>query len=886
MQFIKKSGLDHIFKQLFYLFVCSTFCVGCAKTSTTPAISDPNSNISPNIHLLSAIRENSFSDVQNALDNGAEVDEIANNGETALILAIREHRNRYIVELLVENGANVNAVTSAGDTALIFAINVAENERELAIAELLLENGADVNAKDVNGETALIHSLRKLRDGRINNRTKDIIKQLLENGANVNAVSSTGDAALILAINVTTESPGNAEIAELLLEKGADVNAKDANGETAAIIAESKGLSSLAFWFWAEREKGNPNADLYIAARQGSLEGVQKALNNGADVNARFTYEFLQVRAKNEYRAFWEDETALIRASDEGWLDIVKLLLKYGADPDLLDGRGFTALMHAAIGEELEIAKILIENGANVDVRSYNGDPWINKDGNTALMTLSSLTEIWNDPDSKVVEITELLLNHGADVNAINDDGETALMLASKQLRVNSVKTLLAYGADVNIKNNDGYTAISYTKESGHFDRIPQNIDKEAKIIELLQRKWDNSTPNEDLLYAVTDGDIEAARKALARGADANFRSMKGQHKAGTVLMAAAASGNPAVVELLLKHGANVNAVTEVNMEQAFRDAIRDGDLSPILGGYVMDNLSALTRAVLEKHDAVQKILIEHGAFIDVALMKIADSSMTWSQKYSNEELVKILKQHENLFRMIEQEDINAVQASLLNRVSANATMTSGTALMFAVSTGNVEMVKLLLEFGANVNFHSASELGVGERLIVAALEPGLIHDEDSYRGTILKGTSALQVGALHGYSNIVQLLLEYGANVNATTMPNELVSDNTALMLAAANGHLEVVELLLAHGSNINAHLSTGVLNNMTVVMAAVNGGHYDVATLLIERGANVFTKITGQGPYKGWTVLDFAKERAKVDMNNAFLQGVITLLTHQLTE
>jgi len=115
--------------------------------------------------------------------------------------------------------------------------------------------------------------------------------------------------------------------------------------------------------------------------------------------------------------------------------------------------------------------------------------------------------------------------------------------------------------------------------------------------------------------------------------------------------------------------------------------------------------------------------------------------------------------------------DIAKVKKALENGEDVNSQDIAGqTALMYASETGRIEIVKYLVQKGANVN---------------------------AYSGRFGRGT-ALIYSASTGRLNVMNYLLDNGANINAVTVNNE-----TALFYASAFGHIKAVELLLDRGAN-----------------------------------------------------------------------------------
>jgi ankyrin repeat protein len=99
------------------------------------------------------------------------------------------------------------------------------------------------------------------------------------------------------------------------------------------------------------------------------------------------------------------------------------------------------------------------------------------------------------------------------------------------------------------------------------------------------------------------------------------------------------------------------------------------------------------------------------------------------------------------------------------------------------------------------------------------------------------QGFTCLQFASLGGYLDIVRLLLDRGANIEAADMKH----GHTSLMLASQNGRLDVVKELLDRGANINA---AGRPDGWTALIFASFMGHLDVVKELLDRGANIFAK------------------------------------------
>ena len=194
-----------------------------------------------------------------------------------------------------------------------------------------------------------------------------------------------------------------------------------------------------------------------------------------------------------------------------------------GADPDIQDGDGYTALMYASKNSNYtsseETAKILIEAGANVNL--------LNEDGYTALMLVS---------ESEVIqcsnEMVKMLIDAGTDVNIQGNDGNTALMLAFEYGSFGDiVEMLIEAGTDLALRNCRGETAlIKACSPCGDETRSDENVKMLIKIGSDInaQNDW-GLTPLMLISDYTIDGDSEIIVKILLdAGADPNIHDKEG----------------------------------------------------------------------------------------------------------------------------------------------------------------------------------------------------------------------------------------------------------------------------------------------------------------------------------------------------------------------
>ncbi|RFU75375.1 het domain [Trichoderma arundinaceum] len=264
---------------------------------------------------------------------------------------------------------------------------------------------------------------------------------------------------------------------------------------------------------------------LQWAAISGYAKVAQQLIDKGADVDAMDA----------------EGATALIMAASNGHVASVQLLLDRGADIEVGGKRGVTALFAATMEGHTGAARLLLDRGANIEVKA--------QDDITPLMIAASKGD---------VELVQLLLDHGADIEAKSKEaGFTPLMVAALyRYNVGPVQLLLAKGADLEARDNTDRTALIYASNDGVVESIRVLLDQGADI---EAKDKDGMTA---LMCAISAGKTEAVWLLLNKGANMEAKSRKGE----TPLMVASSKGHNDLVQLLLDRGADVDTTGENGM--------------------------------------------------------------------------------------------------------------------------------------------------------------------------------------------------------------------------------------------------------------------------------------------------------------------------------
>jgi ankyrin repeat protein len=300
----------------------------------------------------------------------------------------------------------------------------AASQQHPGVVRLLIDYGADVRARSTSW-TQLVAS---------------------EGGdASAYQITQGGFTALLFAVRV-----GDLESATLLLSSGADVNDTAPAGASALVLAAHSGHGVLAAYLL---ERGaDPNAAgagytaLHAAVLRSDLDLVKALLAHGATPNARLT-RGTPVRRTSED---WGFGHAMIGATPF-WLgarylavDIMRLLLAAGADPGIGTSDQTTALMAAA----------------GVGTRRKQGNYSLNRRGHSVLSPKEMAIWAKDENESVALQVVTLLVDLGAEVNARNRAGATAVQGASANGLKTVVQLLLAKGATMPDAKGRGQTPV------------------------------------------------------------------------------------------------------------------------------------------------------------------------------------------------------------------------------------------------------------------------------------------------------------------------------------------------------------------------------------------------------------------------------------------
>ncbi|GAA52937.1 ankyrin repeat domain-containing protein 17, partial [Clonorchis sinensis] len=258
----------------------------------------------------------------------------------------------------------------------------------------------------------------------------------------------------------------------------------------------------------------------------------------------------LEAGADHEHRTD-EMHTALMEAAMEGHVEVARLLLAHGANVNIPQDSFESPLTLAACGGHTELAHLLIGYGADIEE--------VNDEGYTPLMEASREGH---------EETVSLLLAVGADVNARTEETqETALTLAACGGFIEVCEMLLNAGADIEVGGVGCSTPLMEAAQEGHLELVRRLLQRGAAVNAVT------ATGDTALHYAAENGHVKVCKELLDWGAVFGAMTEGGR----TPLMKAARIGNLEVVKLFVEHGAPIDQPTSLNDANALSLACSGG---------------------------------------------------------------------------------------------------------------------------------------------------------------------------------------------------------------------------------------------------------------------------------------------------------------------
>ncbi len=675
------------------------------------------------------------------------------------------------------------------------------------------------------------------------NSDLEAIRNLLEQGDDIKTVDGNGRTLLQAAAwHKPEEGEANDTLFRFLLESGIDVNAEKPYNEAAIFgVLKYRPLETLELFL----EKGvelpklsiDENPPLYFSAYNSDIRVTEFLLKKGFDVHAR-----------NQF-----GQSVLNAAIENPNLNVLRRFIALGVDVNHVGRYGHSPLTEAAWKDNIPAMEILLEAGAKPSLesaRSLEAIKLMVRYGAKVSEAPFILFTISYHPNKEKIDLEtyRYLVENGADLTTVSPMKYGVLANAAAIRAPDGpkiVRYLIDRGAVVPPETEPGFHPFASAVEN------PESAVFHALIEKLGPPDLSGELGRVLLYRAARNTNTDALEYLLEKGVDVESKPVKwdssGPEPGDTALFAAAEAGKPAAVRMLVRHGANVNARNATETTPLFQAVKNDSS----------GDAEETVRVLLESK-ASPNLCDENG--------------------------------RTPLHLAVEKENLEIVRLLVGAGADVNARSRDGFTPLSGVTHGMVdprrfyrpdrdptkraEILKYLVENGANVN-----QLGYGDVppafWLVAwsdlELLRWIVEEKDALTTGRFRGETALHQAAGRARPEVVQYLLDRGADVNvqdddgatpiffaAASNPDPKVffllvergakldlqtkeNGTTLLHKAMFNRRIEPVRFLLDHGLDVNAACQGSVYFGERPLHRACQFGTEEIVRLLVDRGADV---------------------------------------------
>ncbi|CAO2650642.1 Nn.00g019340.m01.CDS01 [Neocucurbitaria sp. VM-36] len=571
-----------------------------------------------------------------------------------------------------------------------------------------------------------------------------------------------------------------------------------------------------------------------------------------------------------------DDVKAFYAAIRRGDAELMKAKLDVGVDIDRETDDGITALVISIMEEKIDITKLLLEQGADVHHRVSTLPPIVHavmrNDCGPQLIQL--LINHGANPNSisgpeqmnalhwaavdGMVDALDFLISKGMDLNSTCSKGRTPLILAAENGHITVAKVLLAKGAELFRRSQNGGTALAWAACNGRLDTVKYLLEEGVDVDDC------DDCGLTALSIASNSGHLEVVEFLIEKGADVNSLSVEPKHF--TPAMAAVMRGHTEVIRALTRHKADLN-ILNGNGETVLEVAVTQGHFEIVhvlleaLGGpnHPRDSV-ALQMAMADSHATIKSLIatasIMYLHFTNTSIGPGKFAWMSWVLD-SGGPLVKPRAMSQMMHAALIQEQQDMIKALLGHGCNPDAYIPSGhTPLSFAIERQNLEIVRVLLDAGADParpgrDPHSLHSTPLHQALV--ALEADKEKDTSIVDLLLSSGRCKLLTGKrlqhtafsyivrqFSNWDNGLAEILAFRMLESVPDVAKERCYDGSTLMhIAVHYDRRDLINILIQKGVDINTPNVRGHTPFLKKCQRRARNLHF-----LLERGADVFVK------------------------------------------
>ncbi|AKI80567.1 putative ankyrin repeat protein [Acanthamoeba polyphaga mimivirus] len=504
----------------------------------------------------------------------------AMNNITPLMLAVSNyeiHDNYDTVKSLIDSGFNVNAVDKRGRSVLMYAIGI-DSDKNINVIRLLLEHGADVNHVDLYQKSVLIHACLYMDYG-YNNKT---ISLLIDKGADINYIC--GDKNIFMMIHKHLSEETFQEIF-YLIDNNTNVNYNYSNniGENILMRIIKKldnKYSIVTIKLLLEHGINIEHVNIYgqtalmyacnYISKIDNMPIIKLLLDYGADINSKCN------KGWSPLMSVFKNDVINIKT--------IKFLVKKGADINAKNHKNETMLyvlckkLPTIIYRQMyvKIFAYLIKKGILINYPNY--------EGYTPLMIYIIKTSKYFKNTENIETFMKLLLDHGANINAKNVFGSSILnkicndAVSDLNHNIEIINILIKYGADINSTTLDHGTIlmnITHNINNKHYTTVLKLLLKNGANPNIYDKKYHKPPLLINILN--TRNDFKIVKLMLRYNADPNIVDNNGNN--ALLFAAKYFKGNERlpILKLLLIYGADYNCINKRG--KSFSNYILDNEV-------------------------------------------------------------------------------------------------------------------------------------------------------------------------------------------------------------------------------------------------------------------------------------------------------------------